>query len=102
LHTTNRAAGAARGKSFCARRFFLGLAGPAGLRGVVLPAAFVQTTTMLDSLAEYPRWFVVACATIVLAVGLWIGMKLLKLALWLLIGTVLVVGLGTAAWLLLK
>jgi len=61
-----------------------------------------KSTPMLDSLADYPRWFVVLCATIVLAVVLWIGMKLLKVALWLLIGTVLVVGLGTAAWLLMK
>jgi hypothetical protein len=68
----------------------------------VLLAVLNQTTTMLDSLADYPRWFVVACATIVLAVVLWIGMKLLKIALWLLIGTVLVVGLGAAAWLLIK
>jgi uncharacterized membrane protein YhdT len=68
----------------------------------VLLAALNQAQTMSDSLADYPRWFVVACATIVLAVILWIGMKLLKLALWLLIGTVLVVGLGAAAWLLIK
>ncbi len=61
-----------------------------------------KSAPMFDSLADYPRWFVVACATIVLAVVLWIGMKLLKLALWLLIGTVLVVGLGAAIWLLLK
>jgi hypothetical protein len=68
----------------------------------VFLAVLAKTTTMLDSLADYPRWFVVLCGTIVLAVVLWIGMKLLKVALWLLIGTVLVVGLGTAAWLLIK
>ena len=61
-----------------------------------------QTSTMLDSLADYPRWFVVACGTIVAAVLIWVTMKLLKLALWLLIFAVLVVGLGTAAWLLIK
>ncbi len=70
--------------------------------GIVILALLAKTTTMLDSLADYPRWFVVACATIVLAVVLWIGMKLLKLALWLLIGVVLVVGLGTAVWFFLK
>ena len=80
----------------------LGLAGEAALRGGVLLAVLAKTTTMLDSLADYPRWFVVACGTIVAAVVLWVGMKLLKLALWLLIGTVLVVGLGTAVWLLMK
>ena len=61
-----------------------------------------QTSTMLDSLADYPRWFVVACGTIVAAVLIWVTMKLLKLALRLLIFAVLVVGLGTAAWLLIK
>ena len=61
-----------------------------------------KTSTMLDSLADYPRWFVVACGTIVAAVLIWVTMKLLKLALWLLIFAVLVVGLGTAAWLLIK
>jgi hypothetical protein len=68
----------------------------------MLLAVLANTTTMRDSLADYPRWFVVVCVTIVLAVLLWIGMKLLKVALWLLIGTVLVVGLGTAAWLLIR
>ena len=68
----------------------------------MLLAVLTKVTTMSDSLADYPRWFVVACSTIVLAVVLWIGMKLLKVALWLLIGLVLIVGLGTAAWLLIK
>ena len=61
-----------------------------------------KTSTMLDSLADYPRWFVVACGTIVAAVVIWVVMKLLKWTLWALIFTVLVVGLGTAAWLFLK
>ncbi len=65
-------------------------------------AAIAKSTTMLDSLADYPRWLVVLCTTIVLAVVLWVGMKLLKVALWLLIGTVLVVGLGATVWLLIK
>jgi hypothetical protein len=68
----------------------------------VLLALIAKTTTMLDSLADYPRWFVVACATIAAAVVIWLAMKLLKLTLWLLIFAVLVVGLGSAAWLLTK
>src|SRR3954466_6583335 len=60
----------------------------------VLLAVLQNAQTMSDSLADYPRWFVVACGTIVLAVVLWIGMKLLKVMLWFLIATVLVVGLG--------
>ena len=72
------------------------------LRGAVLLALIAKTSSMLDSLADYPRWFVVACGTIVAAVSIWVVMKLLKLTMWLLIFAVLVVGLATAAWLLLK
>jgi hypothetical protein len=68
----------------------------------VLLALMAKTTTMLDSLADYPRWFVVACGTIVAAVLIWLVLKLLKLTMWLLIFVVLAVGLGSAAWLLLK
>lgn len=58
--------------------------------------------TMLDSLADYPRWLVVVCVTILLAAVIWVGMKLLKVALWFLLFSVLVVGLGTAAWLFIR
>jgi hypothetical protein len=68
----------------------------------MLLAVIARATTALDSLADYPRWFVVACGTIVAAVLIWGGMKLLKLAMGLLIFAVLVVGLGIAAWLLIK
>src|ERR1017187_3809601 len=99
-------AGSNRGDHFTRHRwrtrFLLGVAAPTRLRGAVLLALFAKTTTMLDSLADYPRWFVVACGTIVAALLVWVGMKLLKLALWLLLAVVLVVGLGTAAWLLVK
>jgi uncharacterized membrane protein YjjP (DUF1212 family) len=37
---------------------------------------------MLESLNEYPRWFVLACAFIAAGGILWLLMKLLKLALW--------------------
>ena len=82
--------------------FLLGLIARPALRRGVLLAVFAKATTMLDSLADYPRWFVVACGTIVGAVLIWVVMKLLKLALWVLIATVLIVGLGTATWLLVK
>ena len=85
------------------RRYFsLGAAARARLREGMLLALVAKTTTMLDSLADYPRWFVVACGTIVAAVLIWLAMKLLKLTMWLLIFAVLAVGLGSAAWLLLK
>ncbi len=57
---------------------------------------------MLDSLADYPRWFVVLCGTIVLAAAIWVAMKLLKWTLWLLIFGVVVVGLASAAWLFFR
>lgn len=57
---------------------------------------------MLESLADYPRWLVALCVTIVLAALIWIGMKLLKVALWMLLISVLVVGLCVAAWLLFQ
>ena len=60
------------------------------------------TPTMIDSLADYPRWLVVACVTIVLAAAIWVIMKLLKWTLWLLLFAVLAIGLGTAAWLMFR
>lgn len=56
----------------------------------------------LDSLGEYPRWFVVACATVAAAVGLWILAKLLKWTIYLLVAVVLLGGAATVAWLLLR
>ena len=61
-----------------------------------------SASTMLDSLADYPRWVVVACVTIVLAAAIWVMMKLLKWTLWLLLFAVLIIGLGTAAWLVFR
>ena len=37
---------------------------------------------MLESLNEYPRWFVLGCAFVAAAGILWLLVKLLKLALW--------------------
>ena len=43
-----------------------------------------------------------ALGMIVAAVLIWVVMKILKLVLWVLIASVLIVGLGTATWLLVK
>lgn len=95
-----------RGKPFCGGGdgggFGLEARVPCALVSGVFVALLAKTTTMFDSLADYPRWFVVACGTVVAAVAIWLMMKLLKLTMWLLIGAVLAVGLGTAAWLLVK
>lgn len=82
----------------------LGEVPPSGLRGPVLLALLskLSASTMLDSLADYPRWVVVACVTIVLAAAIWVMMKLLKWTLWLLLFAVLIIGLGTAAWLVFR
>jgi len=57
---------------------------------------------MLDSLAEYPHWFVVLCSTLGAAVLLWLLMKLVKAALWMMIAGVLLVGGAAAVWLTLR
>jgi hypothetical protein len=53
----------------------------------------------VDFLAHYPDWLVVAGATLAAALALWLLLKLLRLALWLLLFGVLLVGLSTAVWL---
>ena len=60
-----------------------------------------QLTSMFNSLADYPRWLVVACLAIVGALAIYVFAKLLKWSLYLLMAVVLVGGLGLAAWLLL-
>ncbi|PHX72959.1 MAG: hypothetical protein CK548_02530 [Opitutia bacterium] len=82
----------------------LGAAARATFCGAVFLALLSKTSapTILDSLADYPRWVVVACVTILLAAAIWVVMKLLKGTLWLLLFTVLIIGLGTAAWLMLR
>lgn len=57
-------------------------------------------TTFLDSLAAYPPWFVAACLTVVAAALIWVIAKVLKAALYLLIGLVLIGGAATTIWLL--
>lgn len=56
---------------------------------------------LFDSLAEYPRWFVVACVTVVAALGIWLLIKVVKVALYLLLGAVIIGGIVAVGWLLL-
>ena len=53
-------------------------------------------------LSAYPQWMVVLGGTLVLALVLWIMMKLLKWTLGLLCIAVLIGGIGWAVWLLLQ
>jgi hypothetical protein len=58
--------------------------------------------TMFDSLAAYPRWFVAACVTVVLAVGIWALIKVVKWVLYLLLALVILGGLVAVGWLLMQ
>ena len=62
----------------------------------------MPTFGMFESLAEYPHWFVVACAVVAAAAVIWLLLKLLKLALWLFFVGVVVAAALTAVWLLLR
>jgi hypothetical protein len=67
----------------------------------MLLAAVVEKTYFLD-LSDWPRWLVVLVGTLILALLIWIGMKLLKVALWILFFAVLIGGCFWAMWLLLN
>lgn len=54
----------------------------------------------LESLRAYPPWFVVACAAVAAAGGLWLLGKLLKWTVYALIAAVLLGGLLGVIWLL--
>jgi len=49
--------------------------------------------------ADYPDWLVVAVGTLVASAALWILIKVLRWALWLLVFGVLFCGLAAAVWL---
>ena len=53
-----------------------------------------------DSLDQYPRWLVAAGATLVAAILIWVTIKLLKVALYVLLALVVIGGIGATLWLL--
>ena len=57
---------------------------------------------MLNSVAEYPHWFVVTCAALAAALVLWIILKILKAAMWIMLFGILVVAGASAVWLLVR
>lgn len=79
---------------------FLGVAAPTRLRDPVLLAEIV-TKTMTFDLDAYPRWLVVLVGTLVAALLIWIAIKLLKVALWILFFAVLIGGCFWSMWLLI-
>jgi hypothetical protein len=64
--------------------------------------AEVVSRTYFFDLSGYPRWLVILGGTLVLALVIWIGMKLLKVALWLLFFGVLIGGFAWMTWELLR
>ena len=61
-----------------------------------------KTFTFTQNLDGWPDWLVVAVASVLLALAIWVLMKALKWVLWLLFLAVLLGGLGWALWLLLE
>ena len=57
---------------------------------------------MLNSLSQYPHWFVVACAAVAAALLLWLILKLVKAVLWIVLFGVLAVGAVAAVWMFLR
>jgi hypothetical protein len=80
---------------------FLGLERRSRLGGRV-SLAQVVTESLLVDLSAHPRWLVVLVGTFVAALAIWIVIKLLKLALWLLFFAVLLGGTFWAAFLWLE
>jgi len=58
-------------------------------------------TSLPEFLAAYPPWLVVLVATLVVAVGIWLFIKVVKWLLYLLLALVLLSGVGWAVWLLM-
>ncbi len=79
----------------------LGVAANSRLRGGVSLAVLVKESVTVIDLSSYPRWLVVLVGTLVGALVIWLLIKLLKVALWLLFFAVLVGGLAWVGWLLL-
>ncbi len=73
---------------------------------ILLATATAAPSTVVTVQREwwviYPDWIMVLGATAVAAVGIWLLMKLLKLMLWLLFFAVVVGGVLTAAWMLIR
>ena len=80
---------------------FVGLGQGARLRGRVLFAQVITKSYFVD-LSAYPKWLVVFVGTLVLALIIWIMMKLLKWALWLLFFGVLIGGVLWSLFLLIN
>jgi hypothetical protein len=77
--------------------FELGPARRMRLRGAVFLAEVVTKSYFID-LSAYPRWLVIVVGALLLALVMWLLLRLLKVALWVSIFLVLAGGLGWAVW----
>ncbi len=68
----------------------------------MLSAAVVQQHVTTIDVSSWPQWLQVLCGTLLVAFFIWVGMKLLKVALWVVFFIVLIGGLAWAGWLLLQ
>lgn len=76
---------------------FLGVAARGALVGGV-SAAEASVHILGIDLSGWPRWALIAVATLLVTGGLWVAMKVLKWALGLLLVLVLLGGLAWAVW----
>lgn len=81
--------------------FLLGVGGLERLGGHVQLAQVTSRTIFVD-LSEYPPWLLVLVGTLAAVLILWILIKVLKWALWLLLFCVLIGGLCWSGWLLVQ
>jgi len=66
----------------------------------VLLAVVTKTSSFGISLEGWPDWLVLVVGVLMAALAVWIVVKLIKLALWLLLALVVAGGLGALLWLL--
>ena len=76
---------------------FLGVVARGALGGGV-SAADASIHVLGIDLSSWPRWALIAAATLLVTGGLWVAMKVLKWALGLLLVLVLLGGLAWAVW----
>ena len=76
---------------------FLGVVARGALGGGV-SAADASVHVLGIDLSSWPRWALIAAATLLVTGGLWVAMKVLKWALGLLLVLVLLGGLAWAVW----
>ena len=68
----------------------------------MLATVTTKTFTFSQTLEGWPDWAVILLATVLLALAIWVAIKLAKVALWVLFFAVLLGGFGWALWSILN